>query len=684
MIALTRTREDYGSLAVDCLSPAASADLWEWCQAHLTMPNGKPWEIRRAQRFRHWYRVINARLNGHPMDGDPWAHRCEQLYFCWSNQIHKTALMHAAILYCLAIRPSKMALFMHRLQDLKKTRITKLQRQVETTGVLAELLPEGIEARDSALGSITWQIAASILFFSCAAVVDDIRSEDLELIFADEFDRYPADVEDYGDPIEQLLGRQRIYRASKFLFAASTPGAIAGHCWSRLVSGSHERMLVDCVHCGGAQDLDDRQIVLEGGRKLDKVPAADILAGKLARFACRHCGATLDARQVRAALDQAVHLDRPWCPGTWAISPEHPQGRWTPSADFDAGGRLKRIHPPETIIRSAWANALYSTDETLDTIAAKIAGGMQGTAATKKTVTNNECARPSIITITESDTEDISRVAQPPQPYEFGSLNREAKWLFLMFDQQGNQEEFFWWPWVLRAINPGGESWLVDAGEARSAAERDALEARSWLIGDKRRAPDRVGMDSANGNALFYIYLWASKKTSKRILLRGDGHLADGIPWQEVVDNPKTRRRTPKPSGVREYRIHPHYWRNKLWDRMRAVGEDKEALIRWWLPSDAPKKYLNSMTSEEQVTENRRVTGAGHRQVLVWRPRVISSTADKDTYRDDNHWWDAEASIAAAANILGWDRPVPKVDPNEKQAPPPPPSEDGWMGGYSA
>ncbi len=315
-----------------------------------------------------------------------------------------------------------------------------------------------------------------------------------------------------------------------------------------------------------------------------------------------------------------------------------------------------------------------------------MAGGLQGTVSVRKTIINNECARPAIITVTESDADDIARVAQPPDPYKFGSLNRPAKWLFLHFDQQGNQEEFFWVPWVLRAFNPtptGGESWLVDAGKARNNKEADEIEAASWTIGGTRRTPDRVGRDSGNGNYLFFAYLWAAKKSSRRILLRGDGHMPDGLPWQEVVDKPMTRRRTPKPAGVREYRMHPHFWRNKLWDRMRGVGEDPTKLIRWWLPSDAPQWYLNSMTSEEQVTETRRVAGGGFREVLVWRPRVISSTADRDTYRDDNHWWDAEASIAAAANILGWDRPLPVEDPEQKPPPPPPPADDGWMGGYS-
>jgi len=162
-------------------------------------------------------------------------------------------------------------------------------------------------------------------------------------------------------------------------------------------------------------------------------------------------------------------------------------------------------------------------------------------------------------------------------------------------------------------------------------------------------------MDSANGNVQFDIFLWATKRLGKRLLMRGDPKLADGVPWSEVVDSTNNRRRTPKPAGVREWRVHPWHWRNELWARI-TQKPDKPA---WWRPGDAPDYYLNSLTSEEQVIEKRRVSGGSFRDVVVWKPRLIQSTAGRDTFRTDNHWWDSEADILAVCSILGWDRTAP-------------------------
>jgi hypothetical protein len=154
--------------------------------------------------------------------------------------------------------------------------------------------------------------------------------------------------------------------------------------------------------------------------------------------------------------------------------------------------------------------------------------------------------------------------------------------------------------------------------------------------------------------------------------LRGDPRLAQGIPWQEVVDQPNVRRRTPKPSGVREFRIAPHYWRDQLWDSMRGMGGG----MKWYLPSNPSDRYKASLTSEEQIVEQRRVAG-GLREVVVWRPRTITSTADRTTFRDDNHWWDAEASVMAAIDIFKWNK-----TPITLPIAPASASQSGFMDGY--
>jgi hypothetical protein len=692
-LALTRTVDDYADLALQCLRPSQGDDLWEWCSRNLVLYTRERWNPRQARIMRHWYRVASARITLRPDPRDPYAHRCEQIWLDIGAQIAKSTLGFATVGGTAVNSPRIVGYYRNRLEDLKNDRDRKLKRIVELTPVLNALLPRGAAALKSALSSRSWALGNALIYFRSASIADDLRSDPIELAVLDEYDTYPEDVEGYGDPIDQILARQRTTAKTRLTIGITTPGLVAGHGWRRLCSGTHERPLVDCPDCGAAQDLDPARVCLADGRDLKQVSKDEIRASKLGRFACAHCGSLWNATQMHAAIARMLDIDRPWCPGKWEQDPTHPNGRWIAQADFDQHHRLQRIAPPDAVVRSGQASSLFSPHVTLDSFAASKALALQGTVQQLKTFTNNEAAEPFIYQVAEVDADDLTKNAQPTETYQRGVLTRPGKHhLILFLDQQGNTRGKFWFPWVLRAVEPGVGSWLIDEGAAANEDEALDLESRTWQIAGEHRRPDLIGRDSANGNYRFDAYRWAAGDPAKRILVRGDGTLAIGIPWKEVVESFKERRKTPKPAGVREYRIAPHYWRDILWDQIRGVqrpppaadGEDADEVLpaaptmRWWLPSDVSNRYKASLTSEEQVIEKRRIDGMT-REMVVWRPRVITTTADKQTYRDDNHWWDAEACITAVINIKGWDRPEIVLDVPGASAP----IGGGFMDGFT-
>jgi phage terminase large subunit GpA-like protein len=262
---LTKTVTDYSDLALACIRPRESQDLWDWCADHLIMPSGNRWDPRRAALMRHWYHVAGARLSGKAIARDPYAHRCEQLYLSVSAQLAKTTLGHAVLLASLCNYQRQCALFMGRKDDINNARERKLKPQVEKTACIEQLLPRSVSAREHALGSRSWSVGLSLLYFRVGSVADDLRADPMDTMVLDEFDTYPLDVEGYGDPVDQALARQRTFKRTKLLIGSSTPGAIAGHAWRRTCSGTHERLLIPCPHCGGHQDLDPRQICLANG-----------------------------------------------------------------------------------------------------------------------------------------------------------------------------------------------------------------------------------------------------------------------------------------------------------------------------------------------------------------------------------------------------------------------------------
>lgn len=640
-------------LVLEFLAPEASSSAWDWACAHLVL-GAQRYEPERAGLMRHWLDLAGARISGRPLPRDPMAHLCEQLYLIASAQLAKTTLGLAIVAWVLAEHPREIAWYGTRGKDLARLRRRALLPIIERSAPLARLLPLSQEARDRALGADLLQVGGSLLYLLIGNLIGDLRSLPLPLILLDEFDQLADDIDGQGDPIDLALVRQRTMPHDRLLYGATTPSGVARHGWRRLCSGSHERPLVVCPDCGGCDYLNDLQIQSAGDLPLASYPAAVILRERLARWACRHCGTLHKAAAVRAMVRDCERASR-WVAGTWSQTDDHPAGVWVPASVIDSRGRLVEIVPPETTIRSGWANALYSRDVTLDGFAAAMVAKLHhGTDAEKRAWTNTEAARPWLASFRPATTDEIADAAC--RDYPLGSCPADGiEWLVLTWDQQGNQAGRFWFAGVLRAWRLGGESWLVWAGKAQSEHERDEIEDRLWPIGTRQRAADLVAMDVANPNYRQRGYLWAAENPRRRICLRGDVRLHPGETWRAVEpSDPRKQAKTSRPAEVHEWRIHPHHWRSELHDRMLASAGHPP----WHLPGDPPADYLRSLNAEERSLETRRVTGGGYEEVLVWVPRVTTATDESVSVRKDLHWADGEKMQLALADIFGYGRPL--------------------------
>ena len=647
---------DWSAESLRALAPPPRAGWWEWLCEHLVMPTGQRFDARRGRMWRRWFRLVEARLTLTPTAADPAAHRCEQLWIVGAAQIYKTAFLHACLLASVGLSPRKQALYMARIQDLKLARRTKLERQVLAMPPLEQLLPRSEAARDSALASDAWMIGAALWFWCCGCVADDWRAQDFPFMALDEFERYPLDVEGYGDPIDNGLVRQRTHPRSRLMLGTTSPGSVPGHGWRRLCGGTHERLLVVCPDCGGWFDLVGSRVTVATGDLAKTSPSA-ITAERLGRYPCPWCGVLHADPAIRAAIDRAIDADR-WIAGTWAMDEAHPTGAWRPLCGLDDRGQ-PREQPtaPTSTIRSAWASALYSPDVTLDAFAAATAHALKGTERNLLATVNNDWAEPYVRALrdTAADADSIRATAASADDHRRGMCPIDAWKVVLFFDQQGNTLDTAWYPWLAGAITVSGELWLIDAGAARPDAHHrtgdsaaDAIARRRWLVGGRERGADLIVRDSANGNLKFEHYLWAAADPQTRLLTYGDPRLADGIPWSEVIDKPDSRRRTSKPAGVREYRVAPHHWRTATWDRLRRL---RDGLPPIRIPGDFPDFALRSFTSEEQIIERRRVAG-GWRDCLIWRPRLIQETNDTTSQRTDTHWWDGLVNLVVADDLL--------------------------------
>lgn len=668
-------RQNY-NLGLSVFAPPVSATCWDWCCTHLRLRNSR-WDPRRAGLMRHWYEIATARISGKPLPHDPCAHRTEELYLVLIAQLAKTTFMQSVFAWVMACHPREMAWYVTRTKDAKTIRKRGIVPMIENTHELSRLLPEGIDARESALGQDVISLGANLLYMLNANLLNDLRSLALPLIAIDEFNRLVEDIEEEGDPIDLAKVRQRTIPHDRLLMGSTTPGAVNGHGWRRLRSGSHERPLVKCQVCDASDYLDDKAVVSGTDKPLAEYPTAVIIRERLARVVCRHCGALHGAATVRQMVTECIAAGGQWVPGVWEQDDARPDGQWMPLSDFDQHGRLLRIVPPDTVIRSGWANALYSPDVTLDSFAATmVAKLIRGKESEKKTWTNCEACRPWINQFTPKTTDEI---AEACLDYAHGSCPESAEWLVLVFDQQGNQAGRMWYPWVLRAWQPGVGSWLVACGKSSSDAERDAMEEMSYPIGNEHRPCDLVVIDCANPNFREAAYRWAAEKVTKRICVRGDVRLQPGETWREVPPpDPKKPSRTNRPHDVHEYRIHPHHWRDELEQAING-----KSLLPWHLPgrSSIPDYYLKSLNSEDRVIQSRRIVGGGMEDVAVWIPRVTSQTDDSTSVRKDTHWADCEKIHLAIADIFGFSKVSAKEHAAEAHEPQEERREDHFAAG---
>lgn len=654
---------------LNLFKPVADLDAYSWCEKYLHVRDGK-WTARRAALLKHWYDIASARITGKEMPGDPYAHLCESISLVTITQIAKTTFILSLIAWLIANHNVEMGLYLSREKEYKRIKKRSIRPMIEKTDILNALLPQTEEARERAMASNDITIGGSLLHLLNGNVVEDLRGMPLEFVAADEIEQLVADIEKQGSPIELMHGRQRTYPFSKLFVGVSSPAALDGHAWSSVCAGSHERLMVVCENCGCCDYLNMNNMVLqsgiEGTKKLSDFPPEIIIKEQLTRWHCSY-GCLHAAIAVERMLNNGIDHSR-WIAGDWALTDDHPGGIWVPNSRFDTSGRLQEIIPPETRARSGWANALYSTFTTLDTVAADMVKKFDhGKPKTKKAWVNTEKCEPWIHVFTPTTTDELKNIAC--HGYQCGLCPIDPDYIILSFDQQGNMRGKFWYPWIVRGFQRraagGAESWLIACGKAMSESEREATEERMWPCGSGgiQRAADVVSMDVANGNYRAQGYIWASDNDapSKRVCLWGDDRQKSGEYWKESpIPDPRKKRKTSRPYGVHEWIIHPHHWRGVLQERL--MGSEMEPPFHIPNAETIPDYYLRSMTAEEMLLKNRRAVGGGYEEVMVWEPRITSqSDSGAPNRRKDNHWADAEKMCIALAEIIGLNDPLETI-----------------------
>jgi hypothetical protein len=624
-------------------------DIQEWAATHVMHPRGsgpRPHDPALTPYWTHWLDIAQARLTGRPLDHDPAAHLCEQMYVVAGTQCGKTmGFLYLLLAWVAACMPRATALILPRIDDIKKAQRARVRPLFEVSPGLTGLLGEGQMEIERRLGQRLWELASMVLYWLNGGAAADLRSIDVPLELFDEFDVLAHDLDGAGDPIDLGLDRQKTYPHDRLLAGITSPGLIAGHGWRRLTRGTHERLLIACPACGAHHYLSPAHLAIPGDATPDEARDHD-----LAAWSCPHCRVAHRTAAIRLAIAAACaqrgwSAAGGWAPGTWQIDDQQPAGGlWVPVDQPDASGHIVHIQPPTSRIRSGWINSLYSPYISLSEYWAHGREARLGTESQRQAHVNGWDAEPWRPSRDAVDAADLVDLVQGER-YQHGTCPTEPRLLILTADQQGNSSEKSWFPFVLRGYAANGDSDLIEAGRVNSWAELESLTTRRWPCGTVNRAPDISAIDCANGNMTRLIRQWCARDASRRVSLTGSGTMDPTRPWG-------FQKLSPKNAQILAGLPIVYTWNTQLYrDELLLLLRGHPDRPRWRIPVDAPQWYRDSLQSEERVP--RKIISRGRStETVIWQPRTVTTPTGSVHARSDNHWWDCEAMQVALVSIL--------------------------------
>lgn len=667
-------------LFLKALKPPERVDLITWAEKHMFMPSREtstagPYRMHRTPYWRHWADIISARCLGprYMADRDPYAHLADQVWILKGRQVGGTLFAYIIMSYLMDQYPGPMGFYLPKRRNLVKHQ-NRLKPLVEASDRMMEHLPKTASRQREDINRENWLLDTMTLYWKTSSIADELRSEPVRWQIFDEFDLNPQNVggvegddeSGEGDAIDTALNAAKTFQG--LAFGVTTPTHVENPGWLRLISGSHERLFVECQGCGASVTLPDCQMVVVHPDYAEPLTTEEAIAAgidsdevktkDLGAFRCPHCGNTMRSRERDLAVMDAGNACK-WVAGDWVLDESNPTGLWTPWADFGDGHVLETIHPPETTIRTGWLPTHYSRQVTVgEFVAEEMRIATRGRHGEAMSYRNNWHALPTIPAAVAGgdDVDDLRE--RLGLTYEVSTIPKEVRRILITCDQQGNQKSKAWFPYVVRGYGEAGESWLIEEGTVHGFDELDRLSVKKWRKqGSNTEHPANIiAVDANNAFLSVEVQKWCQRDTRRRFCVAGRQNL--NKVFQKRSQTKKKGQKGSLLHNVTWYYVRTFDWKTML----KALRDQDEGAPGWHLPSEVSDTYLASLDSEH-IVERRDSRG---RMTYIWLPRVTYDEHGNQVERRDNHWWDAEYYNLALASILGWDDLKPDNKPRRK------------------
>lgn len=611
------------------LQPRQAQAVDQWADVHRvlageTSAEPGPWRTERTPYLRQIMRDLS--------DDSP----CEEVVMMFATQIGKSECGLNWIGYNIDHDPGPIMLILPTVDIAKRFSKQRLAPMVRECPTLRARIRDS-RSRDSGNTTLVKEFPGGLLVVTGANSAAGLASMPSRVLYADEVDDYPDDVDGQGEPLGLATARQDTFARRKRLLSSSPkrpPGFSTIE--RRYQAGTRCRYWVPCPRCGSYQ-------VLEWG-------GSDVSYGikwapgdpDSAHYVCRHCGAVIDEHHKGAML---------------------------------AGGEW-RAEEPEARVRSYHLSSLYSPLGWLSwsTIVAEYLEAARaleesGNAAPMRTWRNTRLAQTWAEPGARLQQHALAERARRDGAHRSGTAPACALMLTAGVDVQDNRLEVSVWGW-----GPGEETALVSHVELPGDPALDdvwqrldaLLETRFPHASGGTLGIEAVGLDTG-GHYTHQVYAYVRDRSPARRIVSG------GAIWAQKVFALKGVERAGMPVKGRASAVDVNY-RGRLVQRgvlLWMVGTNTAK--DWWyarlrherlgpgyvhIPADVSEDWCAQMTAESRVQSR---TARGVR--MVW----------KNPPGRRNEAWDCAVYALFAAHAVGlhqysaamWQRLAERIAPRQ-------------------
>lgn len=465
--------------------------------------------------------------------------------------------------------------------------------------------------------SLRINLAHMPLYLGWSGSVSRLGNKPIRTLILDELDKYKNPK---NEATSEVLAEKRTitWRNRRHILKISTPTTEDGPIWTAFTKEANARFdyWVGCPHCGMLQLMDFERIGWPGKEEGKDPDPEEVLAKKLAFYACEHCGAIWDD----SARDRAVRR------GEW-------RERGT-GLDLAAHIAMKKplkvgFHVP------AWLSYFVSLSAVAHAILKYRASGK---LEDLKELQNQYRAEPwKEEHATRSEDAILALCDDRPRGMVPGPVNGQGRVACLLagVDTQGTSATKGYFRYVIRAFGFGvnEESWLVASGSAPTFAALDEILWASEYEGpDGAKFRVKACMIDAMGGRTREVYSWAIRHRGRVLPWQGVQHMSQPYnPYPQEYFPDARGSKVKIPGGLNLWRCDTTFFKSDLSAKLAIAPDDPGAFHLHENAASQLEQYAREMCAE------------------VWDDE---KGAWINPHGRPNHFWDCEVMVLALAYIL--------------------------------